>query len=575
MTTAWVFAGQGAQAVGMGRDLAAAWPECKALFDKANEVLGYDLAGLCFNGPMADLTKTNHCQPAIFLVSAACLEAWKKTGAPAPAAVAGLSLGEWTALYAAGCLSFEDTLRVLAARGRLMQEACDATKGAMLVVLGLADEAVLKIAEQAKASVANLNAPGQIVLSGPVDAIAEAEKLAKEAGAKRAIKLPVAGAYHSPLMQSAAEGLVAVLQGVTFKAPAMPVISNVTGQPHGGPDEIRELMIRQVTSSVRWIDSIRGLKAAGVTRYMEFGPGAALSGMIKLIDPAAALGNVSDVGTLLKSAVAAAKADAPAPAPAAPAASAPAAKPAGRLAGRTALVTGASRGIGRAIAVRLASEGADVALVGRQKETLEETAAAIRALGRKAVLCVNDVSKSEDAKKAVDAAVAELGRLDILVNNAGITKDGLLARMSDEDWSAVLDTNLKGAFAFMKAAARPMMKQESGAIINVSSIIGLIGNAGQCNYAAAKGGLIALTKSAARELAPRHIRVNAVAPGFVETKMTEGLSGDVKTRMLDAIPLKRFGSPEDIAGVVAFLAGEDAAYMTGQTLTVCGGMVMQ
>jgi 3-oxoacyl-(acyl-carrier-protein) reductase/malonyl CoA-acyl carrier protein transacylase len=555
----------------MGRDLAAAWPECKALFDKANEVLGYDLAGLCFNGPMADLTKTNHCQPAIFLVSAACLEAWKKTGAPAPAAVAGLSLGEWTALYAAGCLSFEDTLRVLAARGRLMQEACDATKGAMLSLIGLADDAVLKIAEQAGVSVANLNSPGQIVLSGAADAIAQAEKLAKEAGAKRALRLPVAGAYHSPLMQSAADGLRAVLAAVEFKAPAMPVISNVTGKPHGGPDEIRDLMVRQVTSSVQWIETVKTLKASGVNRYVEFGPGAVLTGLVKRMDDTAALANVSDVAALMKSAVAAAKADAPA----APAAAPAPAKLAGKLAGKTALVTGASRGIGKAIAVRLAAEGADVALVGRQKETLEETAAAVRALGRKALVCVGDVGRSEDAKKTVDAVVAELGRLDILVNNAGITKDGLLARMSDEDWSAVLDTNLKGAFAFMKAAARPMMKQESGAIVNVSSVIGLIGNAGQCNYAAAKGGLIALTKSAARELAPRHIRVNAVAPGFVETKMTEGLSGELKTRMLDSIPLKRFGSPEDIAGVVAFLAGEEAGYMTGQTVTVCGGLVMQ
>ncbi len=573
MTTAWVFAGQGAQAVGMGRDLAAAWPECKALFDKANEVLGYDLAGLCFNGPMAELTKTNHCQPAIFLVSAACLEAWKKTGAPAPAAVAGLSLGEWTALYAAGCLSFEDTLRVLAARGRLMQEACEATRGAMLSLIGMTDEAVLKIAEQAKVSVANLNSPGQIVLSGSVEAIAEAERLAKEAGAKRALRLPVAGAYHSPLMQSAADGLRAVLQSVTFNPPAMPVFSNVTGKPHGGADDIREMMIRQVTSSVQWVETVKGFKASGVNRYVEFGPGAVLTGLVKRIDETAALFNVSDVATLVKSVSAVAKADSPAPvsAPAPEAAS----KAAGRLAGKTALVTGASRGIGKAIAVRLAAEGADVALVGRQKETLEETAAAVRALGRKALVCVSDVSRSEDAKKTVEAVVAGLGRLDILVNNAGITRDGLLARMSDEDWDAVLDTNLKGAFALMKAAARPMMKQESGSIVNVSSIIGLMGNAGQCNYAAAKGGLIALTKSAARELAPRHIRVNAVAPGFVETKMTEGLSGEIKARMLETVPLKRFGSPEDIAGVVAFLAGNDAAYMTGQTVAVCGGMVMQ
>jgi 3-oxoacyl-[acyl-carrier protein] reductase len=555
----------------MGRDLAAAWPECKALFDKANEVLGYDLAGLCFNGPMAELTKTNHCQPAIFLVTAACLEAWKKTGqAGAPVAVAGLSLGEWSALYAAGCLSFEDTLRILAARGRLMQEACDATQGAMISVIGMADEAVIKIAAQAKVSVANLNSPGQIVLSGSAEAIQEAEKLAKEAGARKTVRLPVAGAYHSPLMQSAAEGLREVLRAVTFKAPAFPVISNVTGKPHGGPDEIRELMVRQVTSSVQWIETVQGLKASGVKSYVEFGPGAILTGLVKRMDDTASLANMSDVPSLVKALSASAKPAAPA---AAPAAAAP--TTAGRLAGKAALVTGASRGIGKAIAMRLAAEGADVALVGRQAATLEETAAAIRALGRKAAVCVSDVSRSEDAKKTVEAALTALGRLDILVNNAGITKDGLIARMADDDWDAVLDTNLKGAFAFIKAVARPMMKQESGVIINVSSVIGIMGNAGQCNYAAAKGGLIALTKSAARELAPRHIRVNAVAPGFVRTKMTEGLTEELKTRMLDTIPLKRFGSSEDIAGVVAFLAGEDAAYMTGQTLAVCGGLVMQ
>jgi [acyl-carrier-protein] S-malonyltransferase len=285
----------------MGRDLAFSWPECKALFDKANEVLGYDLAGLCFNGPMADLTKTNHCQPAIFLVSAACLEAWKKTGAPAPAAAAGLSLGEWSALYAAGCLSFEDTLRVLAARGRLMQEACDATRGAMLSVIALADEAVIKIAAQAGVSVANLNAPGQIVLSGAVDAIQEAEKLAKDAGARKTIRLPVAGAYHSPLMQSAADGLRQVLAGVTFKAPAFPVISNVTGKPHAGPDDIRDLMVRQVTSSVQWIETVKGFKASGVTGYVEFGPGAVLTGLVKRMDETATLRNVSDVAALVKS----------------------------------------------------------------------------------------------------------------------------------------------------------------------------------------------------------------------------------------------------------------------------------
>ena len=194
--------------------------------------------------------------------------------------------------------------------------------------------------------------------------------------------------------------------------------------------------------------------------------------------------------------------------------------------------------------------------------------------GRKALCVAADVSDGEAVGRVVDEALAAMGRIDVLVNNAGITRDGLLMRMSEEDWDAVLDVNLKGAFLFTRAAARPMMKQRSGAIVNVASIIGLIGNAGQCNYSASKGGLIALTKSSARELAARNIRVNAVAPGFIESKMTEVLAEEVRQRMLDAIPMKRFGTPLDVARVVRFLADDAASYMTGQVLTVSGGMVM-
>jgi 3-oxoacyl-[acyl-carrier protein] reductase len=174
----------------------------------------------------------------------------------------------------------------------------------------------------------------------------------------------------------------------------------------------------------------------------------------------------------------------------------------------------------------------------------------------------------------MERMVKAFGRLDILVNNAGITKDALLVRMSEEDWDRVLAVNLKGTFLFMRAAAKPMMRQRAGVIVNVSSIIGLIGNAGQCNYAASKAGVIALTKSSAKELASRNIRVNAVAPGFIESKMTESLSEEIRGRMLDAIPMKRFGTPQDVAKAVLFLAGEGSSYMTGQVLTVSGGLVM-
>jgi len=245
----------------------------------------------------------------------------------------------------------------------------------------------------------------------------------------------------------------------------------------------------------------------------------------------------------------------------------------GPLDNKIALVTGAARGIGQAIAVRLAAAGADLALCDVQADWLEETAAKVAALGRRAERYAVDVAQSAQVQAAVDGAVEAFGRLDVLVNNAGITKDGFLARMSEADWDAVLSVNLKGAFLFTKAAARPMMRQKSGAIVNIASIIGLIGNAGQCNYAASKAGLIALTKSTAKELASRNIRANAVAPGFIRTKMTEKLPEDLQKKMLEAIPLGRFGEPEDVANVVLFLASDASAYVTGQVVTVCGGMV--
>ncbi len=245
------------------------------------------------------------------------------------------------------------------------------------------------------------------------------------------------------------------------------------------------------------------------------------------------------------------------------------------LTGKVALVTGAARGIGQAIAKKLAIEGCDVALCDLKAEWLAETVGIIEAAGRKVKCFEANVSDSKAVDAVVDGAIKEFGKIDILINNAGITKDTLMIRMSEEDWDAVISVNLKGTFLFTKAVARPMMKQRTGTIVNVASIIGLIGNAGQCNYAASKAGVIALTKSAAKELAPRNIRVNAVAPGFIQTRMTDVLPEEVRQKMLDAIPMRRFGQPEDVANVVLFLAGDQSSYMTGQVLPICGGMVMQ
>ena len=235
----------------------------------------------------------------------------------------------------------------------------------------------------------------------------------------------------------------------------------------------------------------------------------------------------------------------------------------GKLDGKVAIVTGASRGIGAAIVKKLHEEGAAVVACARSIESCEGAAFCQKV----------DVSNSEQVDACVKATIEKFGKVDILVNNAGITKDGLLMRMSDDDWSQVLDINLKGTFLFTRAVSRPMMKNKGGVIVNITSVVGITGNAGQANYTASKGGVIALTKTTAKELGSRNVRCNAVAPGFIESKMTEGLSDEIKKSYMDSIPLKRFGKVDDIAKAVAWLVSDDASYVTGQILSVNGGMI--
>ena len=245
------------------------------------------------------------------------------------------------------------------------------------------------------------------------------------------------------------------------------------------------------------------------------------------------------------------------------------------LENKVAVVTGASRGIGRAIAELLAQRGADVVCGDKLSEQAQQTAADIaKVTGRKTSGCLVDVADYKSAQDFINCAISEFGKVDILVNNAGITRDNLLTRIDEADWDIVLDVNLKGAFNCCKAIVRPMMKQHFGRIVNITSVVGLSGNAGQSNYAASKAGLIGFTKSLARELGSRNITVNAVAPGYITTALTDVLSEQIKSDAVKSTPMGRLGTPEDVARAVAFLVSEDAAFITGQILSVDGGMVM-
>jgi len=299
MSDCCIFAGQGAQVPGMGKDFAEADAEAMALFDKANAVLGFDLKKICFAGPAEELTKSNVCQPAVFVTSYAAYRAFQKRRPTAFACAAGLSLGEWGALCAAGVLDFDATLTVLEARGRFMQEACAAVPSGMIAIVGASPDQLKQLCEKTGCTVANINSAAQQVLSGSKDAVAQAAAVAKELGIKRAIPLATAGAFHSPFMAPAREKLAPVLDAVTFHAPQFPVLSNVTGQPHASdPGAIKALMLEQVTQTTNWAADVEAAKALGCTRFVEFGPGKVLSGLIKKIDAALVTTNVSDLAAL-------------------------------------------------------------------------------------------------------------------------------------------------------------------------------------------------------------------------------------------------------------------------------------
>ena len=305
MSNCCIFAGQGAQVPGMGRDFAEADSEVMALFDKANAVLGFDLKKICFEGPAEELTKSNVCQPAIFVTSYAAYLMLQKRKPTEFACAAGLSLGEWGALCAAGVLDFDATLKVLEARGRFMQEACAATPSGMIAIVGATPDQLQALCEATGCTVANVNSAAQQVLSGSKDAIAAAAVKAKELGIKRALPLATAGAFHSPFMPSPRATRAAVLETISFNPPKFPVLSNVTGEPHSDdPEVIKATMLEQVTGTTNWAKDVETAKSLGATTFVEFGPGKVLSGLVKKIDATLVTANVADMASL-ESAVAA------------------------------------------------------------------------------------------------------------------------------------------------------------------------------------------------------------------------------------------------------------------------------
>lgn len=283
----------------MGRDLSDKYSACAGVFSRGNEVLNRDLRKICFDGPNEELTATDNAQPGLFLASLACLEALRvETPNFRYEAAAGLSLGEFTALTAAGAVSFEDGLRMVQMRGWFMQEACDTTSGSMASIISMDPGALAQVCREADVDIANLNCPGQTVISGEKDKIAKAVELAKTRGAKRAIPLVVAGAYHSRLMESARQKVAGALRDLPMREPKVMVVSNVTARPAGTVAEIKDLLVRQVTNSVRWSDSMQWLIAQGFTRFIEFGPGQVLSGLMKRIDKNVEMLSVSDCASL-------------------------------------------------------------------------------------------------------------------------------------------------------------------------------------------------------------------------------------------------------------------------------------
>ncbi len=562
MPIAFVFPGQGSQAVGMGRDLAAAHAAARAVFEEVDDTLDQKLSRLMFDGPPETLQLTENTQPALMAHSMAALRVMETEGgfrlADRAVLVAGHSLGEYTALAAAGAFGVAQAAQLLRMRGTAMQAAVAVGEGAMAALIGTDLEQALDICAEAAASgpsrgetvePANDNGGGQVVISGHRAAVERAIEIARARGVKRAMLLPVSAPFHCALMAPAAAVMAEALERSPPLPPGPPVVANVTATREDDPADHRPPAGRAGDGD-RALARKRAGDGRDRHRHVRRGRRGPCAG----------------------------RADPPHP----PRGDDPLGGHAGRdrrraegammfrLDGKAALVTGASGGIGAGIARALHAQGATLILSGTRAEALDALAAE---LGERAHVCVADLADPAAADTLIAAAEA-IAPLDILVNNAGLTRDGLAMRMKDADWDAVIGVDLSAPFRLSRAVLRGMVRRRAGRIVAIGSVVGATGNPGQANYAAAKAGLIGMTKALAAEVGSRGITVNAVAPGFVVTAMTDKLPEPQRERLVAAIPLGRMGQPADIAAAVAFLSSDEAGWITGATLHVNGGMAM-
>jgi malonyl CoA-acyl carrier protein transacylase len=545
---AFCFPGQGSLEAGMGREIALAVPAAMEVYERASEASGLDLIRLCFEAPEEELVHTEVQQPALVATSLAVLAALRENGFE-PDVVVGHSVGEFAALAASQALSNDDAIRLVRARGLAMAEAARENPGSMAAILGLADEVVEALcARIANVWPANYNCPGQIVISGQSLSVDECCEEAQLQGARRTVKLRVSGAFHSPLVARAAEHLRPALDMAKFSDPIAPFMSTVTAKIEPA-QRMAALLVEQLTAPVKFTQAARELMRPG-REGLRRGRARERPHRFTEEDRQEREGDPCGRSRLDREAAGDARlclssARSKARRPSSPAARAGSA--------------GRSRSSWRGRAPR--SPSATAPAPTRPRPLPRRPAA-----GR-----YRPMSPTPDQAKAL---VEEAGDLDILVNNAGLTRDGLLARMPDADWRDVIETNLSSVFYTCRAAVRGMMKKRAGSIVNVSSIVGVHGNWGQTNYGASKAGIIGFTKSLARELGSRNVRANVVAPGYVNTRLTDVLPEEAQQAMLSNTPLGRLGEPEDIAGAVRFLCSDEAAFVTGEVLLVDGGLGM-